>query len=65
MSVTTNYPTIRITEAQRWAALSEYEKEPVPCPRCDCALIIRVIRPGMTEAMCMCCAARWVVEVVA
>lgn len=58
------YPTILVTEARLWAALSEYEREPLHCPRCECALIVRVIRPGLTEALCMCCGGRWLVEVV-
>ena len=64
MSTETKYATITVTEAQLRAALDEYEREPIPCPRCDCGLIIREVRTGLIEALCSCCAARWMLDVV-
>jgi len=60
---TKNYPTIRVTAETLRAALDEYEPDPIPCLRCDCALVVRTIRPGLIEGLCHCCAGRWLLEV--
>jgi hypothetical protein len=38
-------------------ALSEYEREPIRCERCECALKVGENKPriGMVEAECGCC----------
>ena len=56
--------SIVVSEDRYRAATSEFERDPLPCPRCECGLMIRELRAGLIEALCGCCAARWLVEVV-